>query len=1445
MNGLAARLAALPAEKRALLEKRLRRQPGEQGGETIPTLSRGADSYQATFAQERLWFIEQWEQLPLYSEHLLLRLQGEVHEKFLHRAVALLVARHESLRTSFDHTDRGLRQVLQPSLAYELPCLDLSSLSGADKTKEMHRLAGQEGRRPFHLDRPPLFRLHLYLLEPTDRVLGLTIHHIIFDAWSVGVFFRELFDIYSSLRRGETPQLPPLPVQMIEFAAWQRQQVLQESYQKSFAYWRKELSASPDTLGPLAPGPLAPGALAPGALALDLPSPGLPSLAPDTLDLPSDFPRPPVRSGRGQRHHFTLSPALTERLSFLGRRLDATLFMTLLSAFSALLHRLSAQRRIPVGIPITERARPEWEPVVGLFVNTVVVVADLPPGESFEGLLARVRQRTLMAQAHRDVPFERLVEELAPRRDLSRTPLFQVLFDVQTLPDPPLPEGLSGHLLEVPRETSKFDLYLVLQRTEGGLKAELEYNRDLFSNTTIRRWARAYRTLLQHLSHQPESALAELPLLAPSARHQILVEWNDREAPLPKEGLTLTQLVARGARISAESLAVVSGNRSLTHRALWQRVRRLAQGLQERGLGAEDRVAVALPRGPGLVIALLATLEAGAAYIPLDPDHPAERLSFILEDSQAALLLTDVATENRLPGTTVPKMLLGEMGENQGFEADGREDRALPRPRALCPESLAYVLYTSGSTGRPKGVAVSHGAAVNFLLSMLRRPGLSPSDVFLAVTTVAFDISLLELFGPLAAGARVVLADGESTRDGRLLASLLESSGVTTMQATPAGWQMLLDSGWTPPSGFRALCGGQELPVPLARRLATGDGSLWNLYGPTETTVWSSLEEVNVTSLEESSSVSLGRPLANTHLMVTDSSLRACLPGTSGELSIGGHGLARGYFSRPALTAATFVPDAFCSTPGSRRYLTGDRARQGPDGRVEFRGRRDRQVKIHGFRIEPSEVETALREHPLIREAVVVAAPDPIREETRLVAFVVGNGPLEELSKWLSSKLPAYLIPGEIRNLDALPLTPNAKIDLTALRRMAEERPIALLEEGPEASSPSQRILSDTENTVRELFSQILRIPSPEVLLDSNFFALGGHSLLTTRLLSAVRNRLDADVSLIQFFRNPTVVGLAAVVERLRGDLLEALPSCLVPMQLGAASNPIFWIPPAAGSPLCYVEVVRQLDPQLSSWGLQAPGLRPGETPLPRVADLAAHFIEGLRAVSPQGPYRIAGWSFGAVVAWEMARQLTEEGAEIELLALLDGGMDRWHLSRMKNPLKAATTAGAVLRIAASTGLPKSYQELRTLASWLGISLPSSTAFGEAQGMAAKLVLLRGLRPEIARSLRVLKATFVAGAQYRLLPYSGMASLFRTGDFQAHRDDYLNRLRRLSSGSLQVSSIPGNHMTLIMDPQNVRVLAERFASCLASLHPEQGPRVRAPYSSKQNGSKQNSTGVKT
>lgn len=1469
MSQLAERLAALPAEKRALLKRRLRQQPTELATETVARLPRGAESYPASFAQERLWFIEQWEQLPLYSEHLLLRIQGKLQGRLLHRAVDLLAARHESLRTSFTHTEDGLRQRLQPALKAELPRLDLSSLPAAHRANEMDRLAGQEGRRPFRLDQAPLFRLQLYLLEPAVQVLGLTIHHIIFDAWSVGVFFRELFAIYSSLQRGERPVLTPLPVQMIEFAAWQREQVLQESFQQRLAYWRRELS-----------------------------------LVPEPLDLPGDFPRPPVRSGRGQRHHFTLSPGLTERLSFLGRRQDATLFMTLLTAFAALLHRLSAQQRIALGIPITERARPEWEPVVGLFVNTVVVVADVAPGESFEGLLSQVRQRTLMAQTHRDVPFERLVEELGQRRDLSRPPLFQVLFDVQTLPDPPLPEGLSGQLLEVPRETAKFDLYLVLQRTEGGLRAELEYNCDLFTNTTIRRWARAYRTLLEHLSHHPETAVADLPLLSPSARHQVRVEWNDVEAPLAGDGMTLAQLAARGAAISADSVAVVSGDRSLTHRALWQRVRTLARALQERGIGAEDRVAVALQRGPELVVALLAVLEAGAAYIPLDPDHPPERLRFVLEESQADLLLTGATVEGHLPPSAVPKMLLGDEG-SFAAEAGTKETSPLQLPPCPpCRESLAYVLYTSGSTGRPKGVAVSHGAAVNFLLSMLRRPGLGPRDVLVAVTTVAFDISLLELFGPLAAGGRVVLADRESTRDGRRLAALLETSGATVMQATPAGWQMVLDSGWTPPDGFRILCGGQELPVPLARRLG-GAAQLWNLYGPTETTVWSSLEKVSPPSLEVTSSVSLGRPLDNTHLVATDASLRPCLPGTSGELTIGGRGLARGYLSRPALTAAVFVPDPFGAAPGSRRYLTGDRARRLPDGRLEFLGRRDRQVKIHGFRIEPAEIEAALLEHPEVREATVVTAQDPTGEEARLVAFITGTGSVtgtgtqEELSKWLSFKVPTYLIPAEIRILEALPLTPNNKVDHSALQRLAGKRLQAQLEDATE-SSLRQRTWTETESAVRALFAEMLGIPPQQVLADSSFFTLGGHSLLTTRLLSAVRDSLEADVSLIDFFRQPTVIGLAEAVERQRGESLsarrdaqrdtrlssrleerlETLPACLVPMQLGSPTeptssaptpgSPIFWVPPAAGSPLCYLELVRNLDPLLSSWGLQAPGLRPGESPLSRVPELAAHFIEGMRAVSPQGPYRIAGWSFGAVVAWEMARQLAESGTQVELLALLDGGMDQWHLSRMKNPWKAVTSAGAVLRIAMETGLPRSYEELRTLVSWLGISLPPSAAYAEAGGIPAKWALLRGLRPEVARSLRVLKATFLAGARYRLPPYSGAASLFRTGKFQERRDDYLSRLQRLVHGSLEVSSIPGNHMTLIMDPHNVRVLAQRLAASLAppshrpsaaaphlfgssvprdefgakeglaSLHPEHGPKSRA-----QNCSTQTSTGVKT
>ncbi len=1373
MSSLAARLAALPPEKRALLARQAAAAPPRETRPEIPRLPRDGRSFAPSFAQERLWFIEQWEQAPVYTERLALALDGPLSPARLAATLAHLVARHESLRTRFVVEATGLRQQVEAPFSPALPVLELSGLAEPARERELDRLLAREDQLRFVPAALPLLRLVLYRLGPRRHVVSFAVHHLVFDAWSVAVFFGELFAPPPGAGRESEPAL-----QYADFAAWQRDRFAAGGADGELAYWRQTL--------------------------LPLPPP---------LELPTDRPRPKVRSGHGSRCHFRLDPTTTGRLSALAQRHDATLFMALLAAFGLLLASLSAARRLAVGVPITNRSRPELESLIGLFVNTVVIPFELSPETRFSSLLAAVRGRVLGAQTHKELPFERLVEDLQPERDFSRTPLFQALFDVQTLPDPSFPPGLTGKLLPLDRDAAKTDLYLNLQRSGGGLDGELEYASDLFDHTTMLRCLGAFETLLAALLGRfeaggEETAAFALPLLARASRHQLLAEHNDTAPwPVPAQSF-LTTFAAVAAR-QPEAVAARSADRAMGYGEILARAAALAAELEGQRIGAEQRVAVALPRGFESLIALLGVLQAGAVYLPLDPEHPVERQAMQLADGGAVLVLTRPELLAKLPQPLPRVVFVDATSPLAAMPA-----KAPPPPPG---DSLAYVLSTSGSTGRPKPVGVRHAGLAAFLAAMAEAPGLGPGDVLLAVTTLGFDIAALELFLPLVVGGSVAFASAEETRDGRLLARRLESSGATAIQATPATWRLLLDAGWRPPAaGLKLLSGGQALPPALVHELAPGHTEIWNLYGPTETTIWSAATRVRAADAA-GARVAIGRPIPGTTIHVVDRGFELVPLGATGEIVIGGAGLARGYLGRPGATAAAFVPDAW-GPAGSRVYKTGDLGRRRPDGRLDFLGRRDHQVKIRGHRIEPAEIEAVLVADAAVTAAAVLAVPEA-GGDARLVAFVASAEPAESLCprlrESLRKQLPAAFVPGTLLVLEALPADGNGKLDRKTLLARAATA-------GPGSREAAGRPPTAAEARLLPLWAEVLKLPPETLDATTSFFDLGGHSLATTRLLAGVRRQTGVEVSLLGFFEHPTLAGLAAAVAvatpPAQGLSPRSLPSCLVPIRLGGGERPIFWVPPAAGSPLPYLELARRLPPELPSWGLQAPGLADDEPPLTHTPALAARFVAAIKELEPRGPYRLAGWSFGAVLTWQMARELAAQGDEVELLALLDGGMDREQVRRWARPRAALQALVELGRIFLETSLPRSWDEARVLASWVGLSLPSGTLLAATRGLAARRRLFAGTGAQVLRSLRVLKGTFLAAVRHQPGPYRGSVDLFRTRR-RGGRDPLQETLERLVEGPIAVHPIPGNHMSLIMDQNHVEILAASLARALAGRSP--------------------------
>ncbi|HVS00541.1 MAG TPA: amino acid adenylation domain-containing protein [Thermoanaerobaculia bacterium] len=1099
-----------------------------------------------SFSQQRLWFLDQLEPgSPAYNIPLAVRLTGDLSVARLERIFAEVVRRHEALRTTFvSREGRPVQVIAATPGATGLETTELLVLEVSEQ--EALRLAREEARRPFDLATGPLLRLALIRLDERQHLLLLTLHHIVADGWSMGVLLREIAALYGG------QELPELPVQYADFAVWQRRWLDLEG---QLAYWKRQLAG-----------------------------------APCVLELPLDRPRPAMQTFSGASLPVSL-PAVGE----LCRREGVTPFMVLLAAWSALLGRHAGRQDVLVGTPIAGRNRREIENLIGFFVNTLVLRADLSGAPGFGELLGRVRRTALDAYTHQDLPFDRLVEELVSERDMSTSPLFQVMLILQNASGQrfELP-GMELSTVAVDGGMAKFDLTLALQEGPAGFEGGgLVYNTDLFDGSTAARLAARFQTLLAAAVADPGLPLDELPLLLAAERHQVLAEWNDTAAPRP--GILLHELVSAQARRTPEAVAASFEDESLSYGELEWRANRLAHSLIE--VGVEGRVGVRMERSLEMIVALLGILKAGAAYVPLDPTYPAERLALLVESSGARVVL--------------------DRGLVQQLDVS-LPDTALAVP--VGDGNLAYVLYTSGSTGTPKGVMIPHRGIVNRLLWMQEAWPLAPGDRVLQKTPFTFDVSLGELFGTLLCGARLVFARPEGHKDPVYLADLIARERITALHFVPSMLGAFLEVAETDLSSVRrVLASGEALPPELVRRLARiTDAELLNLYGPTEASV-----EVSVWTCDpESPVVPIGRPISNLRLHVVDREMRPQLVGVPGELLLGGAGLARGYLDRPDLTAASFVPDPFQA--GERLYRTGDLCRLLADGNVEFLGRIDHQVKIRGFRVELGEIEAVLTGHPAVRECVVV-----VREDT-LVAYAVGTAEPDVLRAFLGERLPGYMVPAVFVALDALPLTSSGKVDRAALSAPA----------APERTRQAVEPRDVLELRLVRLWEELLG--QQPIGVQDDFFELGGHSLLAVQLVARLQKSFGRTLPVAAVLRNPTVERLAAVLreggEPARGVLVELAPGM---------GRPFFCVHAVGGEVLSYVSLARQLEVDRPVYGLQAQGDA-------TVEEMAARYVQAIREVQPEGPYSLGGWSMGGVVAFEMACQLERHGETVEPVVLID-----------------------------------------------------------------------------------------------------------------------------------------------------------------------------------------------
>lgn len=1057
-------------------------------------------------AQHRLWFLDQLEGAGVaYHIPISLRLSGDLDKAVLQAALDTLIERHEALRATFVCISGEPVQEMTSQQSLPLREVDLKEFSSGEGQLQARRLAQEEFAVPFDLSRGPLVRAVLLTLSSSESILLLTIHHIVCDGWSIGILLRELAALYDAYRQGKPNPLPSLEIQYVDYVHWTLEAGRSGRLQGQLEYWREKLQE-----------------------------------APGLLDLPADRPRPPVQSYRGSNVAVWLTPEMTAELKELSRRLNVTLAMTLFSAWALTLARISGQFDLTVGTPVANRPRTELEKVVGYFVNTVAVRIKMHEEDLLIDLLQQVKEAMVGAYSHQDTPFEQVVETLHPSRSLSHSPLFQVMFILHNTPREAIQlQGLTLLEEESPSPAAQFDLTLSLQEVPDGIRGSVNYASDLFDHATVEKWLACFHGVLRSMTADPHVKLRSVPLLDKTAEGHVLRDFNPAESAYPREKLVHELFEEQVAR-TPQFVALFYGSQSLTYLELNRRAETLAQLLRGYGVGPGEKVCICLERGVELVVGLLGTLKTGAAYVPLDPNYPADRIQHVLRSAGSRLLLTQSHLRRKPPLDALDSVIVldGEWSETVGKDP-ARKPLADSRSTS---RDLAYVIYTSGSTGVPKGVMVEHAGVVNFLTSMQKEPGITASDRLLAVTTISFDIAALEIFLPLITGASVVIADQEATSDAQRLMEMLEKFSVTLMQATPATWQLLLSGGWKGRSGMKALCGGEALSVDTAAKLATRVDSVWNLYGPTETTIWSSARRI-VHGVETRHAVEpIGHPIANTHLYILDRWCNVVPVGVAGEIYIGGEGVARGYLDRPDLTAERFMADPFHGRPGMRMYKTGDLARWRDDGTIDYLGRNDHQVKLRGFRIEPGEIESRLLQHPHIREAVVLVRGDKA-EQKQLVAYVVAvdsndresTVAADALRTHVKASLPEYMVPSAFVMLQNFPRTPNGKLDRSALpspgaeayARRDYEAPRGLLEE-----------------TLAVIWETLLRIE--KVGRWDNFFELGGHSLLIMQMLERLRRvGLSADVRTV--FESPTLADLAGKVTAGTAKASEVPPNLIPP----------------------------------------------------------------------------------------------------------------------------------------------------------------------------------------------------------------------------------------------------------------------------------------------------------
>lgn len=1316
-----------------------------------------------SFAQQRLWFFNQMNpESCIYNILTAIKLEGKLNVQSLEGSLNEIVERHEILRTTFEMLDGNPVQAISPRTSFNVDNVFLHRTSSSENSDELNEVIAKEARHVFNLTTGPLLRATLVVLNQQENVLLLNMHHIISDGWSLGVLTDELVTLYNAFTAGQQSPLPELGIQYADYAVWQRNWLQGGSLQPQILYWKNQLhDASP------------------------------------VLDLPTDRPRPAVQSHLGAYHTFFISKDGTQGLKGLSQRQGCTLFMTLLALFDVLLYRYSRQDDILIGTAIANRNRVEIEKLIGFFVNTVVMRARVQSGDSFLSLLKQQREVALGAYVNQDLPFEKLVEEIQPERNLSHTPLFQVLLVLQNAAAEELRlPGLSVKSLDRQTQTSAFDMTMIVIEKAEGLSCRVEYNADLFDEATIVRMGGHFRRLAEEAVSQPDLRVIEMGMLREEERNQLLYEFNRTEREYPRRS-SIQEIFRRQAMRLSEKVALSEGDRQLTYGELDRAANRLASYLVDRGVEVETFVGLCMERSIEMIIAMLGVLRAGGAYVPLDPTYPRQRLEFMLEDAKPNVIICQEHLLEVVPGDKARIKKFEEMWE----EASRYEGGEIPVE--IDAECLAYVMYTSGSTGKPKGVSIPH-RAVLWLVNSMDEVRVNERSIVGHGSNTAFDAATFEIWMALLLGGQVEVIRKQTLIDGAALKEYVEERAIEVLYLTAALFAQVASQ---EPGAFSklgcVLYGGEAVDPRWAREVlkAGGPDRLLHLMGTTETTVFSSWHVVKEVRAD-AKRLSMGAAMPNVKYYVLDEEMEPVAIGVGGELFLGGDGEGRGYLNRPDLTAERFIPNPYCEEPGKRMYATGDIIRMDERGAIEFVTRKDQQVKMRGYRIELGEIEAEVRKQEGVRESVVILHEGE-QAGKRLVCYVVekqrGTVNKKAMKAGLRKSLPDYMVPAIYEVIEEIPLTANGKVDKVKLPRVE-----------PGHRSSQEDLIGPRDNIELQLIQIWEKILGASyIAVTDNFFDLGGHSLSALGLKYEIQTTFKYELSLNSLFQSPTIEHIAQLI---RSSERTSRSSPLVALRSTGSRPPFYCVHPSGGSVLCYLDLARSLGADQPFYGLQSPGLEGEGDGYTSIEDMAAHYIQEIRTLQPEGPYFLGGWSLGGVVAFEMAHQLKGLGKQVALLALIDSYTPRndHDIGRLEKDSELIGMFLRDFRGRLGKETTESYDDLKGKdIDWL------------LEYLLSEAKLLGVLPPDagieqVTRLLDVFKANMKALKTYRPKAYFDRITLFRAEtSSRTLVTDNTSGWGELTDTPIEVHLIPGNHYSMVVRP-NVRVLAEKLDLCLST-----------------------------